>query len=160
MTLLGPAGLLDLAGRDLGVTGWQEITQEAVDTFAAITHDAQWIHTDPERAWGGPFGGTVVHGFLTLALSAAFIAEVLPVHDGALVVNYGVNRVRFPARVPVGSLVRARVRCAAAEAVTGAVTDGVQLTLDLRYEVAGADKPCCVAEIVFRYYPAPDGTPP
>ena len=137
----------DLAGRELGPTAWVTIEQARIDAFAEATDDRQWIHVDPERAAAGPFGTTIAHGYLTLALLPRFVTEVLSVDGYALTVNYGLNRVRFPAPVPVGSRVRARFRVAAVEDVPG----GVQLTVESTIEREGQDKPVCVAEAVYRF---------
>jgi acyl dehydratase len=138
-----------LAGRDLGRSNWHEITQEQVNLFADATGDHQWIHVDPERARAGPFGGPVAHGYLTLSLATALLADVLRVDGVAQVVNYGLGKVRFPAPVPVGSRIRVAARCMAVDEVTG----GYQLTLGLTFERDGGSKPVCVAEILFRCYP-------
>jgi acyl dehydratase len=134
-------------GLELGPSEWREVTQERIDAFAAATDDPQWIHVDPERAAVGPFGTTIAHGYLTLALLVPFSYELLPVEDAALSVNYGLNRVRFPSPVPSGSRVRARFRVAGVEDVVG----GTQVTLAATVEREGAEKPVCVAELVFRY---------
>jgi acyl dehydratase len=137
-----------LAGRDLGRSNWHEITQEQVNLFADATGDHQWIHVDPERARAGPFGGPVAHGYLTLSLATALLADVLRVDGVAQVVNYGLGKVRFPAPVPVGSRIRVAVRCTSVDQVSG----GYQLTLALTFEREGGQKPVCVAEILFRYH--------
>jgi len=134
-------------GLELGPSEWREVTQERIDAFAAATDDPQWIHVDPERAAAGPFGTTIAHGYLTLALLVPFSYELLPVEDAALSVNYGLNRVRFPSPVPSGSRVRARFRVAGVEDVVG----GTQVTLAATVEREGAEKPACVAELVFRF---------
>jgi acyl dehydratase len=137
----------DLVGREL-VSGWREIAQERVDLFAEATDDPQWIHVDPERAAQGPFGTTIAHGFLTLSLVVPLFEEALPHVDGyTLTVNYGLNRVRFTAPVPVGSRIRGRFRIEALEAVAG----GEQLTVATTIELEGSDKPACVAEALFRF---------
>lgn len=146
-------GLADLASRSgdvLGHSSWRVVTQQDVDAFARVTGDGQWIHVDSERAAGGPFRGTVAQGYFTLSLAAAFLHEVLTVEDTGLVLNYGCNRVRFPAPVPVGSRVRAAVELLAVEQAGG----GVQATFRLTFEVEGATTPGCVADVVHRYYPA------
>jgi acyl dehydratase len=140
--------LRKLAGADLGASDWLEITQDRVDTFADATGDHQWIHVDVERAKGGPFGGTIAHGYLTLALVIPLWTEILRIDGVGMKINYGLNRVRFPAPVPVGSRVRLHARVTAADDVPG----GVQLTVDLTVERHGADKPAVVAEAVYRYY--------
>jgi acyl dehydratase len=143
----GLDGLRKLAGADLGPGDWLEITQERVDAFADATGDHQWIHVDPERARGGPFGGTIAHGYLTLALIISLWTQLLRIEGVAMAVNYGLNRVRFPAPVPVGSQIRLRARVAAAEEVPG----GVQLTVGFTMELRGSDKPAVVAEALYRY---------
>jgi acyl dehydratase len=148
------ADLSDHAGEELGISGWHEITQERVDGFAHATDDHQWIHVDPARAAAGPFGRTIAHGFLTLSLLPALLDEVVRVDGCSLVVNYGLNRVRFPAPVPVASRVRLRAAIAGVEETP----DGAaQTSFELVCEVEGAGKPCCVAEMIFRYYPCGDG---
>ena len=140
--------LADLVGSELGVSDWQVVTQDQVNLFADATGDHQWIHVDPERARSGPFGQTIAHGFLTLALLPALLHDLALVDGYRLAVNYGLNRVRFPAPVPVGARIRARAILKAAEAVAG----GTQLVLESTVEVEGQDKPGCVAETVTRYY--------
>jgi acyl dehydratase len=141
------AELRDRAGQHLGTSAWHEVTQEQVNLFADATGDHQWIHVDPARAADGPYGRTIAHGYLTLALGPALLWEVLEVTDASITVNYGLNRVRFPAPLPVGSRVRADITCAAVEEVTG----GLQATLALTFECEGGGKPVCVAEVLFRY---------
>ena len=135
--------LSDLVGIELGPTSWLEISQERIDAFATATDDPQWIHTDPERAAEGPFGTTIAHGFLTLALCVPMLYEVLP-RSGGMVVNYGVNRVRFPAAVPSGGRVRGRFRLLSIEDASG----GERATIDASVECEGVEKPVCVAELV------------
>ena len=135
-------------GLELGPSSWREVDQRRIDAFAEATDDRQWIHVDPARAADGPFGTTIAHGYLTLSLLVPFAYELLPVAGAALAVNYGLNRVRFPAPVPVGSRVRARFRV---EEVTD-VAGGVQATLSAVVEREGGDKPVCWAEVVFRFY--------
>ncbi len=135
-------------GLELGPSEWRDVRQERVNLFADATDDHQWIHVDPERAAAGPFGGTIAHGYLTLSLVVPITYELLPVEDASLAVNYGLNRVRFPAPVPVGSRIRARLRVAELVEFDG----GVQPTLAVTVEREGGDKPVCVAEVVFRYY--------
>jgi acyl dehydratase len=137
----------DLLGATLGPTSWHEITQARVDAFAEATGDRQWIHVDPERAAAGPFGSTIAHGFFTLSLCATLLGQVLHVDGYALTVNYGVNRVRFPAPVPVGSRVRGRFSVVSVEPVAG----GDQAVVEATIEREGADKPVCVAELVVRF---------
>jgi acyl dehydratase len=135
-------------GLALGPTAWREVTQEQVNRFAEATGDDQWIHVDPERAAAGPFGGTIAHGYLTLALLAPFGFELLQVEDASAAINYGVNKVRFPAPVPVGSRVRAHFRVEDVAEVEG----GIQVTTAATIEREGSDKPVCVAESLTRYY--------
>ncbi len=134
------------AGAGLGPTRWVDITQERVDAFAAATEDSQWIHTDPDRAAEGPFGTTVAHGFLTLSLLPALWFEVAGDRDAHLTINYGVDRVRFPAAVPVGSRIRATFRVDEVAPVDG----GEHLRVHAVVERDGHEKPVCVAELVFR----------
>jgi acyl dehydratase len=140
-------------GQVLGHSSWRTITQADVSTFARLTGDEQWIHVDPERAGAGPFGGTIAHGYFTLSLATVFLDEVLAVKGVGLVLNYGSNRVRFPAPVPVGSRVRAAIEVPAVERIGG----GMQVTFRLTFEIDGAPKPGCVADIVYRYYTAFSG---
>jgi acyl dehydratase len=134
-------------GMELGPSGWREVTQAEIDAFAAATGDRQWIHVDTDRAAGGPFGTTVAHGMLTLSLAVAELDELLQVEDAALVVNYGFDRVRFPAPVPAGSRIRVRGGIASVEAVDG----GAQAVLGLTVDLEGSPKPCCAAELVLRF---------
>lgn len=144
------AALQAAPGIHLGYSSWLEITQERIDAFAEATDDRQWIHVDPERAARGPFGTTIAHGYLTLSLAVPLVSEVVAVEGVAMGINYGTNRVRFPAPVPVGSRLRAGVELVASEGVDG----GGQLTLAVVFEIEGAVKPACVAEVVYRYYRA------
>jgi acyl dehydratase len=148
-TVTGLAQLRTLGGTDLGRTGWREVTQARVDEFARATDDHQWIHVDPARAAAGPFGGPIAHGYLTLALVIPLLGELLQVSGVRMTVNYGLNRVRFPAPVPVGSQIRLAAQVAAAEP---AGPDAVQLTMDLAVEVNGGAKPACAAQALYRYY--------
>jgi acyl dehydratase len=135
--------LTDLIGVELGPTEWVEVTQERIDAFAAATDDPQWIHTDPERAAEGPFGTTIAHGFLTLSLCVPMMYEALPSTDG-MVVNYGVNRVRFPAPVPAGSRIRGRFRVREVEQTAL----GERATIDATVECDHKETPVCVAELL------------
>ena len=141
--------LRELAGADLGTSGWLAITQDRVDTFADATGDHQWIHVDAARAATGPFGGTIAHGYLTLALVIPLWSEILQVQGVGMALNYGLNRLRFPSPVPVGSRLRLRARVVSVEDVSG----GVQLTAEFTVERQGNDKPAAVAEALYRYYP-------
>jgi acyl dehydratase len=134
-------------GAELGPSEWHEITQRQIDLFAEATGDHQWIHVDPERAAAGPFGTTIAHGYLTLSLVAYLLPQVVRVTGISMGINYGANRVRFPAPVPVGSRVRARGTIQAVEDVAG----GVQMTTLVTVEVEGNTKPACVVESVSRY---------
>jgi len=138
-----------LTGRDLGHTDWLQIDQNRVDTFADATDDHQWIHVDPERAATGPFGGTIAHGYLTLALLIPLMTELLDVSGVRMSINYGLEKVRFPAPVPVGAKIRLKGRVASADEVAG---DGVQITIDFTVEIEGSEKPACVARGIYRHY--------
>jgi acyl dehydratase len=141
------ADLPSLAGTELGPSRWLSVEQERIDTFAACTDDEQWIHTDPARAADGPFGVTVAHGFLTLALVIRLLGDVLRIEDATLGINYGLDRVRFPAPVPAGSRIRARFRVERVTEVAG----GLQATIVATVEREGGEKPVCVAELLLRY---------
>jgi acyl dehydratase len=147
-TVTGVTELLALGPTDLGHSTWLEIEQKRVDTFADATDDHQWIHVDPERAATGPFGGAIAHGYLTLSLLIPLWSELLTVEGVTMAVNYGLNKVRFPAPVPVGSRVRAMFEVLSVEPVDG----GKQITMTATVERDTGEKPVCVAEIVFRYY--------
>lgn len=134
-------------GLELGPTDWLDVDQGRVDRFASATEDSQWVHTNRERAAAGPFGTTIAHGFLTLSLLPALWFELAGDGGYSLTVNYGVNRVRFPAPVPVGSRVRARFRVDSVVEVEG----GVQATIAATVEREGHEKPVCVAELIFRF---------
>jgi acyl dehydratase len=136
------------AGSSLGYTGWMEIDQSRIDTFAEATGDHQWIHVDAERAAGGPFGTTIAHGYLTLSLLPALTAGMLRIEGARMGVNYGLNRVRFPAPVPSGSRVRALVELVEVTEISG----GAQVVATVTVEREGGDKPVCVAETVSRIY--------
>ena len=147
-TAQGIKGLEELVGTDLGTSPPVQVTQEAVHLFADATGDHQWIHVDVERATSGPFGGPIAHGYLTLALLPTLLATLLRVEGISMGVNYGLNRLRFPSPVPVGS----EVTCAATVLAVDDVPGGAQVTLATTITVVGAPKPSCVAEAVFRYY--------
>ena len=144
----GIAGLEQRVGEHLGYSDWHEITQEQVNLFADATGDHQWIHVDVERAKAGPFGAPIAHGYLTLSLAPTLLSEIMTVSGVTMGVNYGLNKLRFPSPVPVGSKLRAGATLAGVEQVSG----GVQVTLAVTFEVEGGSKPSCVAEILFRYY--------
>ena len=147
-TIDGIDGLKACVGQHLGYSDYVEITQERVNLFAEATGDHQWIHVDVERAKSGPFGGPIAHGYLTLALGPVLLPEILQVSGVTMGVNYGTNKVRFPSPVPVGAKLRLGATLAGVEDVTG----GAQLTIALVFEMEGAPKPACVAEVVYRYY--------
>jgi acyl dehydratase len=147
-TITGLEELRDAKGETLGTSDWHEVTQEAIDAFADVTGDHQWIHVDRERAKDTPFGGTIAHGYYTLALAPMLTGQVMALDGFAMVINYGANRVRFPAPVPVGSRVRVTVKVADLEDSRG----GAQLTLELTFEVEGGEKPVCVAQTLMRVY--------
>jgi acyl dehydratase len=144
----GIEGLKKHVGEHLGYSEWRQITQEQVNLFADATDDHQWIHVDIERAKAGPFGGPIAHGYLTLSLAPALLDEILEVSGVSMGINYGLNKLRFPSPVPVGSKVRAGATLAKVEDVEG----GVQVTMNATFEIEGGTKPVCVAEILFRYY--------
>ena len=144
----GAEELLAAAGEQLGTSDWLTIDQQRVDAFADATEDHQWIHVDPERAAAGPFGTTIAHGFLSLSLLPHLIDQTYRVEGTTLVLNYGLNKVRFPAPVPVGSAVRAEVSLAEAAEVTG----GLQLVVRAALHIEDGAKPGCVADWVTRVY--------
>ena len=147
-TFASPSELAGSVGSHLGYSDWLEITQERINAFADATDDHQWIHVDPDRAESGPFGTTIAHGYLTLSLAVRFAGEIFQVDGRVMGVNYGSNRVRFISPVPVGSKLRAGGTLAAVEEVPG----GYQATIDLTFEVEGAEKPACVAQVLYRMY--------
>ena len=143
------AELPGLVGSEIGTSDWFEVTQERVNTFADATGDHQWIHVDVERAKKeSPFGGPIAHGYLTLSLLVPLLAQVLTVSDAVMGVNYGLNKVRFPSPVPVGSKVRASATLKEVTEFAG----GLQYVLSVTVEREGGDKPVCVAEPVYRVY--------
>jgi acyl dehydratase len=139
--------VLAAAGTHLGYSDWLEITQERIDEFAEATGDRQWIHVDPERAKDGPFGKTIAHGYLTLSLSNLFLPQIVDVQGISLGVNYGANKIRFPAPVPVGSRLRGGAELVSADPIEG----GVQCVIQITLEVEGSERPACVIESVTRY---------
>ena len=140
--------LRGLVGETLGASDWIVVDQPRIDLFAQATGDHQWIHVDPARAAAGPYGTTIAHGFLTLSLLPEMFASAFAVADTRMGVNYGLNRVRFPAPVPAGRRLRGQFRLLAYEPIEG----GAQLTVEVRVEREGADKPVCVAESLTRRY--------
>ena len=140
--------LQEHVGQEVGVSDWIEVDQRRIDLFAEATGDHQWIHVDAERAAAGPFRTTIAHGFLTLSLLPEMSAAAFEVKDTRMGVNYGLNRVRFPAPVPVGSRLRGRFKLLTYQAIDG----GAQITVEVTMEREGADKPVCVAESVARRF--------
>ena len=136
------------AGKELGHSEWQTITQERVNLFAEATDDHQWIHVDPERAESGPFGVAIAHGYLTLSLAPVLLNKIIRVDNMKFGVNYGCGKVRFPTPVPVGSELRMGASVSGVEEVEG----GVQVAYDLVFEVKDTAKPACVAQVIYRYY--------
>ncbi|GHA60800.1 MaoC family dehydratase [Streptomyces tauricus] len=135
-------------GEQLGYSDWVEVDQKRIDLFAEATGDHQWIHVDPEKAASGPFRTTIAHGYLTLSLLPLFGPQLIAVEGVKMGVNYGTNKVRFPAPVPVGSRLRATAKITAVDEVTG----GLQVAVAFTVEREGGEKPVCVAESVSRYY--------
>jgi acyl dehydratase len=148
ITVDGLDELRKLSGSDLGTSSWIEITQDRVNTFADATGDHQWIHVDVEKAAAGPFGAPIAHGYLTLSLFVPLFTELLDVRGVTTKVNYGLNKVRFPSPVPVGSRIRLTARLASVEDVAG----GVQVTVDGTIEIEGGAKPAAVLQSVSRFY--------
>ena len=142
------AELHGLAGQHLGRTEWRPMTQERVNAFADVTEDHNYIHVDPERAKDSPFGSTIAHGYLSVALLAPISMALLSVSDAATSVNYGMDRLRFPAPLPVGAEFRGSAEVAEVTEVKG----GMQVKLVMTVEVRGAEKPALVAECLYRYY--------
>ncbi len=136
------------AGEHLGYSEWLEVTQDRINTFADATDDHQWIHTDPERAAAGPYGTTIAHGYLTLSLLIPLWSELLEVQGVKMSINYGLNKVRFPAPVPVGSKIRLGATLAAVNDIPG----GAEAVVDAVIECEGGAKPACVAQAIYRFY--------
>ena len=150
LTITGIDELKAHAGEDLGVSSWHDVTQADVDAFAELTGDRQWIHIDPVRARETPFGGTIAHGYYTLSLAPRFLEELLRVDGMGLMLNYGLNKLRFPAALPVGDRVRMHLRLGAVDDVSG----GVMVSSLLTFEREGGEKPVCVAEALMLAYAA------
>ena len=148
LTLTGLDEIKSHVGKELGVSDWLPVTQEKIDRFAEVTGDDQWIHVDPERAKQSPFGGTIAHGYYTLSLAPRFSYDMFKLDGFAFGVNYGLNRVRFPAPMPTGGKVRMRATLKEVEDIPG----GAQITTELSFEREGGDKPVCVAESLARVY--------
>ena len=144
-----PEELKSAVGRHLGYSDWLEITQERIDQFAEATGDHQWIHVDPERAKTGPFGACIAHGYLTQSLANYFLPQIVEVRGISMGVNYGANRIRFPAPVPVGSKLRGGAELIEATDVKGCVQAVVRVTIDIE----GSERPACVIDTISRYYP-------
>jgi acyl dehydratase len=142
-----PAALLSAVGSDVGTTDWITITQQQIDAFAEATLDNQWIHCDIERAKQGPFGAPIAHGYLTMSLASHFLAELVRVEGISMGINYGTEKVRFPAPVPVGSRLRAHGELLEAKEVPG----GVQATMRVTIEREGSEKPAAIVDAVSRY---------
>jgi acyl dehydratase len=148
LVIKGLEELRELEGTDLGVSDWITVDQDNVTTFAKLTGDEQWIHVDPERAKNGPYGTTIQHGFLTLGMATGLLWSVCVVEGFDVILNYGLNRVRFPSPLRVGDRFRMHVSLAQVKELP----DGAEAVYHLEYEVEGQQKPCCVADLVFRYY--------
>ncbi|MFQ5666403.1 MAG: MaoC family dehydratase [Candidatus Binatia bacterium] len=144
-----PADLKGAVGQHLGHSDWLTITQERINQFAEATGDHQWIHVDPARAKNGPFGTCIAHGYLTLSLVNLFLPQILDVRGVRMGVNYGVDKVRFPAPVPVGSKIRGDAQLIKVEDVQG----GIQATIRVTVEIEGKDRPACVVDTISRYFP-------
>lgn len=141
--------VLKLSGRDLGASSWKTVTQGDIDAFAQVSGDHQWIHVDADRAADGPYGRTIAHGFMTLSWGVPMFAELLVITGVGRSLNYGVNKVRFPSPVPVGSRVRLNARVLSVEPVP---SGGLEMVRGWTFELEGAAKPACVAESVKRFY--------
>jgi acyl dehydratase len=147
-TFSSPQEAIDAVGLKVGPSDWLTVDQERIDLFARATDDHQWIHVDPQRAKDGPFGTTIAHGYLTLSLISALLPRLVRAEGRKLAINYGADRLRFPAPVPVGARVRAHGELLKADAI-GA--DMVQTTMRVTIEIEGGDKPACVADIITRF---------
>ncbi|ASW96775.1 dehydratase [Mycobacterium intracellulare] len=148
IVIAGLDGLRARAGTKLGVSDWVDVTQRVVTTFAQLTGDEQWIHVDSERARNGQYGTTIQHGFLTLGMSTGLLWSVCTVSGFNVILHYGLNKVRFPAPLKVGARTRMHAELVDVTEVSG----GAQAVYHLTYEVENEPKPCCVADVVFRYY--------
>jgi acyl dehydratase len=148
LVITGLEGLQARAGQSVGVSGWKSVEQDDITTFARLTGDEQWIHVDPERAAQTAIGTTIQHGFLTLGMATGFLWSVCVVEGFGMILNYGLNKVRFPSMLATGSRYRMHVEIAEVKPLDG----GAEVVWRLTYEVEGKPKPCCVADLVFRYY--------
>jgi acyl dehydratase len=146
-----PADLASAVGKRLGHSAWLEMTQDRIDKFADATGDHQWIHVDPERAKTGPFGACIAHGYLTLSLVSHFLPEIVEVRGIRMGVNYGADKLRFPAPVRVGARIRGSGELLKVEETKDG---GVQATVRVMVEIEGSDRPACVVDTISRYYPA------
>ncbi len=144
-----PKDLQGAVGKPLGHSDWLEISQERINQFAEATGDHQWIHVDPERAKTGPFGTTIAHGYLTQSLASFFLPQIIEVRGISMGINYGADRVRFPAPVPVGSRVRGSAEVVEVEEIKGTIQAKIRVTI----EVEGSERPGCVIDTISRYYP-------
>jgi len=149
-TITGLAELKAAEGQDLGTSDWHEVTQADINTFADVTGDHQWIHIDTERAKETPFGGTIAHGYYTLSLAPVLSDQIFELQGFAFALNYGLNKVRFPAPLPVGTKVRMRAKLKELTDIPG----GAQMNVEVTFEREGGDKPVCVAETLARVYTA------
>src|SRR4051812_16208456 len=149
-TITGIDELKKYEGKDLGASEWHEVTQKDIDAFADVTGDHQWIHVDPERAKDTPFGGTIAHGYYTVSLAPMLGAQILDFEGFAFALNYGLDRVRFPAPLKVGAKVRVTIKLAEVSDIPG----GAQVNLEHTFEAEGADKPVCISEALARFYAA------
>ena len=135
-------------GQEIGVSDWYIVTQEQIDKFADATGDHQWIHVDAERAKSGPFGKTIAHGYLTLSLVATFLPQIVEIRGFSMGINYGSNKLRFPAPVPVGSRLRGSGQLLTVEEINGAIQSTVRVTV----EIEGSERPACVVDTISRYF--------
>ncbi len=149
-----PAELKAAVGKHLGYSDWLEISQDRIDRFAEATGDHQWIHVDPERARSGPFGTTIAHGYLTQSLVNHFLPQIVEVRGISMGINYGADRLRFPAPVPVNSRVRGGAELLEVEEIKGTVQTKVRVTV----EIQGSERPACVIDTISRYYPKDSAT--
>ena len=154
-TITGLEELKQAEGEDLGTSDWHEVTQKAIDAFADVTGDHQWIHVDVERAKQTPFGGTIAHGYYTLSLAPMLTEQVFALEGFAFAINYGLNKVRFPAPLPVGKRVRLHAKLKELAEIPG----GAQMNLEVTFEVEGGEKPVCVAEEIARVYEVSEVAP-
>ncbi len=146
-----PAELKAAVGKHLGYSDWLEISQDRIDRFADATGDHQWIHVDPERAKQGPFGATIAHGYLTQSLVNHFLPQIIEVRGISMGINYGADRLRFPAPVPVNSRIRGGAELLEVQEVKGTIQAKIRVTV----EIQGSERPACVIDTISRYYPKP-----